>query len=427
MRNRLAATFLIILITPLFFIASGQKLVNSPYARFNLGILEPSGSFRSQGMGGIGTAIRDNSTLYYSNPASYSSIDTNSFIFDFGIDYGINVLSDGSLRHTSDDMNFDHMLMGLPIAKGFGVGFGITTYANGYYSISETIEEGDTGYDPIAGRYVETHSGQGGITKFFVGSGIRLFKYFSAGVNMNLLFGSLRRINQFDFIDYYNSFNNNSSEKLGINGLNLDYGLQIELPFRNKYFLNAGTSMSSGKKYKSNFETISYRYNYYGYNDTINWSENSSKVFIPGTINMGLAFGKKDKYTLAFDYIITNWSESTLQGSQDYLADTRSMRFGFEYIPDKFSNFGFLRRLEYRLGAHMDDNYLVINGVQVKEAGVSAGLGIPMRRTLSKANIFADYTRRSGESASMHIENYITIGVSLNLYDPFWFIKRKYD
>jgi len=426
MRNRFAAVLLLLFISSPFINISGQKLVNSPYARFNLGIIEPSGSFRSQGMGGAGTALRDNSALYNKNPASYSSIDTNSFVFDFGIDYGINLLSDGSNRYKSDDINFDHMLLGFPVLKGLGVGLGITTYSNGYYSISEVIGKEDPGYDPVTGEYVETHAGKGGITKFFIGSGIRMFKYFSAGVNLNLLFGTINRTNQFDFTDYYNSYNNNSSENLDISGLNLDYGLQLELPLKNNYFFIAGASMGSGKKYKTRFEEISYRYNYYGYTDTITWSADSSKSFIPGTMRMGISFGKKNKLTAAFDYVITNWSESTLRGSEGYIADTRSMLFGIEYIPEKYSNVSFLKRMEYRLGGHIEDNYLVINGDQVKETGISLGIGIPMRRTASKANFFIDFTRRSGAGSIMHTENYFTMGASLNLYD-YWFQKRKYD
>ena len=72
-------------------------------------------------MGGIGIGMRGNSSVYFSNPASYSSLDTNSFIFDIGIDYGINVLTDGTEDFTSKDMNFDHLMMGFPITKGWGV------------------------------------------------------------------------------------------------------------------------------------------------------------------------------------------------------------------------------------------------------------------------------------------------------------------
>ena len=85
-----------ILLFIISFAASGQKQINSPYARFNIGNLEPAASFKSLGMGGIGIGMKSNSSIYFANPASYSSIDTNSFIFDFGLDYGIVKLSDGT-------------------------------------------------------------------------------------------------------------------------------------------------------------------------------------------------------------------------------------------------------------------------------------------------------------------------------------------
>ena len=81
---------------------------------------------------------------------------------------------------------------------------------------------------------------------------------------------------------------------------------------------------------------------------------------------------------------MTKWSESKIPGSAGYAADTKEIKFGAEYIPEKFSNYSFLKRLEYRIGAHMGDNYLIINGEQIKEYGASIGLGLPMRRTLFK-------------------------------------------
>src|SRR5450759_136534 len=177
------------------FTSTGQKLINSPYSRFNIGTLEPAGSFRSLGMGGIGTSMRDNSSIYFSNPASYSSLDTNSFIFDFGLDYGKNILSDGISRFSSDDINFDHLLMGFPVAKGWGVAVGIIPLSNGYYKMSETVLKNDMNYDSLIGEYTSSHSGDGGFTNFFLGSGININKNFSAGINMTILFGQVKRLN----------------------------------------------------------------------------------------------------------------------------------------------------------------------------------------------------------------------------------------
>ena len=90
---------------------------------------------------------------------------------------------------------------------------------------------------------------------------------------------------------------------------------------------------------------------------------------------------------------MTNWSSAKIPGSPNYAADSRSYRVGIEYIPDKYSNYSLIKRLEYRVGGHIGKTYLIINDDQVKEYGVSFGLGIPMRRTYSRTNFFFDFTK----------------------------------
>jgi hypothetical protein len=401
----------------------GQKLVNSPYSRFNIGSLAPVGSNRSLGMGGVGTAFRSNNTIYSSNPASYSSLDTNSFVFDFGIDYGRCILSDGSSKYTSQDMNFDHLVMGFPLAKGWGVALGVVPLSSGFYNVSETVVTGDA----AIGDYISAHSGSGGFTNLFVGSGIKLNKNFSAGVNMTVLFGQVNRSNLFVFNDL-NVFNSNTTESLQMRGINFSYGLQYTASLKNDYFLNAGVSLNSNKYYNAKYEQLSLKYTAYNTKDTISYvSNNSEKAYIPGTLRTGISVGKKNKFTTGIDYEVTNWSQAKIPGLSGTAADTRTVRFGMEYIPDKFSNYSFFKRIEYRIGGHTGNNYLIINGDQLKEKGASIGLGLPLRRSLSKINVFLDYTKKSGSSESiMPAENYYSLGISMNLFD-FWFIKRKYD
>jgi hypothetical protein len=427
MQNRFVGVLLILLL-PVNFLA-GQKQVNSPYARYNIGNLEPAGSFRSLGMGGVATAIRDNSSLYYSNPASYSSIDTNSFIFDFGIDYSMNFLSDASLNSSSDDMNFDHLLMGFPLTKKWGFGIGLVPIANGYYKLSRTITKNDPGYDPAIGKYTSFHTGDGSLTNFFFGTGLNLTKNFSVGVNLSWLFGQLRRVNQFDFDDFYYVFNDNSTEKLRLAGMNINYGVQYSASLKNDYYLNAGVSWISQKNYKSRYELSDLRYTAYSTTDTVNYSVNDSvKTNIPGTLSLGISFGKKNKFTVGVDYVSTRWSAARIPGSEGFTADTRSVLMGIEFIPDRFSNYSLLKRIEYRLGGHIEDNYLIINSEQVKEIGASFGIGVPLRRTQNRANFFIDYTRKTGsQTNNLHTENYYTMGISLNIHDVFWFMKQRYQ
>ena len=77
-----------------------------------------------------------------------------------------------------------------------------------------------------------------------------------------------------------------------------------------------------------------------------------------------------------------SWSLLVIRPIQNHIL------FGAEYIPDKFSNYSYLKRIEYRIGGHIEDNYLIINGEQVKEYGVSVGIGLPMRRTVKDQSVF---------------------------------------
>jgi hypothetical protein len=407
--------------------ASGQKLINTPYSRFNLGTLQPEGSFRSLGMGNVGTAMRDNSSIYFSNPASYSSLDTLSFIFDFGLDYGRNTISDGSSKFSSEDLTFHHLIMAFPLSRGWGLALGIIPVSSGYYQITQTVTSADPGYDPSVGAYTINHDGNGGITKLFIGSGLRITRNISIGANMTLLSGMLKRDNSFIFSDFYNAFHNKSEENLQLDGIGFDYGIQYTASLKNNYFLNIGVSLSGGTNYPSKYSQLSVKYTAFGVTDTVSYVPyNSAKTFIPSTLSLGVSFGKKNKFTTGLDYVTTNWSASKIPGSTGYAADTRKLRLGVEYIPDKFSNYSYISRIEYRIGGHIGDNYLIINGSQLKEYGASLGIGLP-HRFGTKTNLFVDFTRMMGSAASsFHSEDYLTAGISINFYD-FWFVKKKYE
>jgi hypothetical protein len=422
MRHKLFLTILIPLIS-LSYTTQGQELINSPFSRFNIGSISPAGSYRSLGMGGIGIAMRDNSSVNFANPASYSSFDTISFNFDFGIDYGMSYLSDSVSKSSSDDVNFNHLLMGFPLAKGWGFALGVVPVSNGYYRISDYQLASNLN----SSNYYENHTGSGGLTNFFLGSGVNINKHFSVGANMTVMFGKLERSDTVQFNDY-NVFHDAKSERLQLGGVNLVYGMQYTTTFKNSYYFNAGVSLSSDKKYKSNYENLSSRFTLYGTVDTISYtSDNSTKALIPGTLNLGISFGKKNKFSTELDFTMTKWSKASIPGASGYMADTKSFLFGAEYIPDKYSNYSFLKRMEYRIGGHIGDDYLVVKGEQLKEFGASFGVGIPLRKSFSKTNLYFDFTRKTGSSGSiLPTENVYTMGISLNIYDT-WFLKRKYD
>jgi hypothetical protein len=413
MHNKLFYIILVLLII-CGFSAKGQKLVNSPYSRFNLGRLEQQGSFRSAGMGGIGTALRDNNSIQFTNPASYSSFDTLSFIFDIGMDYSKSYLSNGLSNYHSDDMNFHHLIIGFPVAKGFGVAAGVVPYSNGYYNLYDQVTVNDAGYDPITGPYSQLHKGTGGYNTFFLGTGLKITSNISAGVNLTILFGQIEKLNQINLLADNYLFSSKYTEKLSLKGVNFDYGIQYHTTLKNDYFFNTGISYTMGKKYRSNYEKLNIRYsNFYlpPYSpDTLTYENNTNgKVFLPQTIRTGIAFGKKDLIMAGIDYLYSNWASATIPGSEEYIADSQTLCIGLEYTPKKGSLTNYLNNIDFRLGAHIADNYLIINGYQLK------------------ANLFFDYTKRYGSLESgFPRENLYSVGVSVNFHD-YWFLKRKYN
>jgi hypothetical protein len=432
MRNRPASIFTVILFS-LYITAYGQKSINSPYARFNLGNFGVGGPFRSLSMGGTGIAMRDNSSIYLSNPASYTSIDTTSFLFDFGLDFTAYGLDDGNEKFLSGDMNFNHLFMGFPIARRMGLALGVVPVSNGYYYLADNITSGDSLYDPNIGEVAYVHKGEGGLSGIFAGTGLEISKNLSVGINMTIISGKLQRLNQFEFADYTSSFNQRSTENLRIFGINLDFGLQYHANLGKSHFLTLGASYTGSKNYRSKKEVINERFAIYSYPpyspDTLTYYYNESKdsTIMPANYRFGVSFGKRDKWVAEFDYVYIPWADASIHGDNSTLASTSSYRFGLEFIPDKYSNESFMKRIEYRVGAHYGDSYLILNGYQLKQYGATAGFAIRLRNTYSRATVYFDYTRREGNlPLGLPNENIYSIGASLNFYD-FWFRKKQFE
>jgi len=412
---------------------SGQKFVNSPYSRFGIGMIEPTASFRSAGMGGVSIALRDNSSVTYANPASYSSFDTISFVFDIGLDYSSNHLKSATDAHTSDDFNFDHIILSFPIRKNWGFAFGVVPYTNGYYSLGTTITPLDPEYDPDIGIVNIEHKGSGGLTRTFFGTGLAVTKNLSVGLNMNILYGEINRTNGYYFELDPVLFSSQYNENISITGIYFDGGIQYHHKLQEKKYLNFGLAYTPKHKSSSKYSNVFLRESSYTFPpytpDTVSVVDiPDGKVTMPQIFSVGIVFGIENKLTAAVDYEWTDWNNADIYGAEDYLVSTHSIRAGIEYIPNRFSNLNLLNRLEYRLGGHLSGNYLNINGEQLKESGINFGIGLPLGRvTWSKLNMFFDYTNRGGSLENgLHKENIYSIGLSLNLYD-YWFVKRKYD
>ena len=58
---------------------------NSPYGRYGFGVLSNPSLGASEAMGGISYGLRRSQQVNPGNPASYSELDSLTFIFDLGV------------------------------------------------------------------------------------------------------------------------------------------------------------------------------------------------------------------------------------------------------------------------------------------------------------------------------------------------------
>ena len=155
--------FALVWVLTLTAYTSAQNNTNSPYTRFGYGRLEDPGFSRSQSMGGVAYGLRSRVNMNPANPASNSSIDSTSFLFEFGVSGLYSNFSSGSNSVNTFTSNLDYLAFQLPITKWMGMSAGLIPYSFVGYnygtvdSISSTLTQSQTFY------------GTGGISQAYVG------------------------------------------------------------------------------------------------------------------------------------------------------------------------------------------------------------------------------------------------------------------
>lgn len=415
----------------------GQSITNSPYSRFGIGDIYRNGFNNSKAMGGISTGLRASNQINYMNPAAISAQDTMSFIFDVGVNGILKDMKSSTTSANFDDFSFDHIAISFPIKKWWFTSFGVTPYSKIGYNVQQ-VEE----YLPI--DTVNMHYdyyGNGGINQLFFSNSFLLFKNLSIGFNINYIFGSLEQYNQ-AYLDRADSYTTVVADEISLKKITYDFGAQYFQKFPNKFFyvvgLNYSNKISINSTKKSavlmtenynlyNINVIDYLANYGSKIDTISSSiTNNYKVEVPARISVGLTAGIKDKLVIGFDYSFQDWKNIQSLNVNDNFGTDESYNLGLEYIPNKFSLRDYYKRINYRAGAYLNNTYLKLNGEQIKNYGITFGLGFPIANQRTSLNLSYSYGKRGTTANGLIQENYSTFGINITLYD-FWFIKRKFQ
>ena len=160
--------------------AQGQdSQTSSPFSMKGYGLLNDRASSAQRAMGSVGYAMRDSRQINVMNPASYSAIDTMTFLFDIGADVGIYRSKEGSSKGRNTLGGLDYVTLQVPIGRIMGASAGLLPFSSVGYSFGDQIPNGESSYQ-----------GSGGITEAYLGFSIRPVGGLSVGFNAGYLFGN---------------------------------------------------------------------------------------------------------------------------------------------------------------------------------------------------------------------------------------------
>jgi hypothetical protein len=160
--------------------------------------------------------------------------------------------------------------------------------------------------------------------------------------------------------------------------------------------------------------------------DTLNYETNTGgEIRTPAFYGFGASY-RTEKITIGADFQITKWSDVKVFNSPDTYSDAQRLIVGLEYIPRPRTASKYIHRMRYRLAGKYESNYMKIKGEQLKEVGITFGVGLPMKRSKSTLNLTFDIAKRGTFQSDVLSQTYFKFNIDLSLHD-IWFIKRKYD
>lgn len=410
---------------------AAQVNTSSPYSRFGLGELNQPGFTQNLSMGGIGIGLRSSSQINFLNPASYTEMDTLSFLFDFGLLGSQTNYTDGTLSSRMMNYNIHHIAMGFSISRNWKASVGIVPYSSVGYNITESKFVSGAG---LAEYY---YQGSGGLNRLYIGNAFKIYNHFSLGLNLSYIFGYIDYLNSVQFPADASAASTKIENRLNIGDMTYNFGFQYHNTFSDKYLFTAGIIFDNETKLNTTQKILQSTI-FPGSAATIGDSilidpdfkvtSNSynKQTTLPQHLGGGFSFGIKNKLIISGDYSTTAWSKSFIPGKTDTLSNSNSLNFGVEYTPDYQSLKGYLNKIHYRAGGYYSNSYLHIRGEQLQDYGISFGVGLPFKGSKSSFNLGMTIGQRGTLTNNLIKENYGVVTFGLTLHD-FWFFKPKFD
>lgn len=393
---------------------SSQNNTNSPYTRFGYGDISDTNNGEQRALGGTAIGSRSNNSINSINPASYSVVDSTTFMFDVGVAALISHFSETKGSVTKKNANLEYITMQFPLTKWMGFSAGVLPYSFVGYDFNTSdsiIMPGKT--DKVL--YSQKFLGDGGFSQVYSGLSANLFNHISLGVNAYYMFGTINNYRSITFTNSTDNTGTTESNTLKANNFRFRFGAQFYNTFAQKHDVTLGFIFEPKAKISGGFTQIT--------TGVLTDSVPAVDGFeTPTMYGIGLHYTYDNRLSVGMDYSMQQWQDAQYFGKTNSLLNRSKLALGVEYLPNPRGR-KLSERIRYRGGLNMSDSYFNVSGQTLpKNYGLSLGFGLPLRNSKTILNASLEYGKIG--SASLLKEDYFKITFNAT-FNEHWFFKRK--
>lgn len=393
------------------FQASAQ-VTETPYSRVGYGMLGDNATGIQRHMGGVGYAMQGGRAVNSKNPASYAATDSLTFIWDVGVDVSQVWSKEGDTKGSAFGGGLDYLSGVFRIAKNVGGSFGFVPYSTVSYSFNSDIEHG-----------IESRTGEGSISELYLGGGWSPIKGLSVGANVSYMFGTLEHTTAIR-----GSSNSMFFRTMEVRDWNLHIGAQYAYDINRKNRVVVGATFSPKKTFRGNVLGTYYDATSDMKLDTAYQSTMKNNYEQPNTFGVGVSYSHANKLFAEIDFTYQDWAKAKYTPMTGF--EPTKMKFdnrwkvgaGVQYTPDDRGSY--LKRINYRIGAFYNHDYLNVLGNNVRDYGVTCGFGFPALGSKSLVNLGLEWKHRESSPTCLIKEDFLNVTLSVT-FNEMWFWKNK--
>jgi hypothetical protein len=408
---------------------STSKTTGSNYSFFGLGEELYNGPAEHTSKGGLGVAYINYLTPNFLNPASLYQNKLTSF--QVGVKLSELNQTTNTTNNWSNNGALNYASIAFPINKWWGTGVVLNPAFSKGYDFNKTVSTN------TFGKATYYYRGNSTINRVNWSNGINPFKWFkdslatdfSIGFGVSYYFGTGTSYKLTEFENNVNLglYNIISSDENIYDGFQYNVGIMHRFYVRDSAFaFSLGATYDFSNKIYSNNTVESYNYiKNKPPVDSVDYYTQRKEIQLPSSFKIGTTITYKEKLNIGLEYRRTMYSQFSINNQKENMRDVNTYIVGAEYNPTE-PNKGRLMNTNYRVGLRYSEKPYIVNNTKINEYACSIGIGLPVKRAFTTANIGLEYVHRGSTINGLILEKYFNAYVGLTINDK-WFKKQKYD